>query len=129
MSNATYPAGLHYHVEHDWAQIDGDVATFGITWHAQHSLGDVVFFDPPEVGATIRANESYGELESVKAVSDLIAPLDGEVVEVNQQVVDQPELVNEDPYGAWLVKVRMATPSQVGDLLSAEQYMELVDNG
>lgn len=126
MTSATYPTDLLYHAEHDWARVEGDVATFGITWYAQDSLGDVVFFDPPEIGAAITANGSYGELESVKAVSDLIAPLDGEVVEVNQAVVDTPELVNSQPYDAWLVKVRMSDTSQVGTLMSAQEYEKLV---
>lgn len=126
MADATYPAELRYHREHDWASVDGDIATFGITWWAQDALGDVVFFDPPDVGAAIRADESYGELESVKAVSDLIAPLDGEVVEVNQAVVDSPELVNDDPYGAWLVRVRMSDATQVDGLLDAEAYQALI---
>lgn len=126
MSQATYPNDRLYHADHDWALVDGAIATFGITWFAQDALGDVVFFDPPEVGAAITANGSYGELESVKAVSDLIAPVDGEVVEVNQQVVDRPDLVNSDPYGAWLVKVRLTRSKQVNDLLSADAYQGLL---
>lgn len=127
MSQATYPAELLYHTEHDWARIDGNIAEFGITWFAQDALGDVVFYDPPDIGAQITANDSYGELESVKAVSDLIAPLDGEVVEVNQRIVDTPELVNSDPYEAWLVKVRLDNPAQVDTLLSAADYQKLLD--
>jgi glycine cleavage system H protein len=124
---ATYPDELRYHKEHDWAQLDGDVATFGITWYAQDALGDIVFFAPPQVGATVKADTSYGELESVKAVSDLIAPLDGDVVEVNQSVVDTPESVNEDPYSAWLVKVRLADPASFEALMDAAAYRSLVD--
>lgn len=127
MSTQTFPAELRYHEEHDWARIDGEIAEFGITWYAQDALGDVVFFAPPEVGASVRAGGSYGELESVKAVSDLIAPLDGEVVEVNQAVVDQPESVNADPYGAWLVRVRMSDPGQLEGLLDADGYRAIVE--
>ncbi len=102
MADATYPDDLRYHEEHDWARIEGDQATFGITWYAQDSLGEVVFFDPPEVGATIQKDSSYAEVESVKAVSDVIAPLSGEVLEVNEGLADAPEQINEDPYGEWL---------------------------
>ena len=123
---ATYPPELRYHAEHDWARVSGDTAEFGITWYAQDALGDVVFFEPPAVGDAISANGSYGELESVKAVSDLIAPLDGEVIEVNQAVIDRPESVNEDPYDAWLVKVRLTDTSQVDKLLTATDYEDLV---
>ena len=128
MSDATYPTELKYHKEHDWARIDGDIAEFGITWFAQDALGDVVYFNPPEVGDSIAANGSYGELESVKAVSDLIAPLDGEVVEVNDKVISTPELVNSDPYTAWLVRIRMTDTAQADDLLSAADYEALVSN-
>lgn len=125
MSNtATYPTELKYHSEHDWARLDGDIAEFGITWYAQDALGDVVFFDPPEVGSKIEANGSYGELESVKAVSDLVAPLDGEVLAVNSDVVEQPEMVNTDPYSAWLIRVKLTSPEQVEELLSAEEYQQ-----
>jgi len=126
MSEATYPEELKYHEEHDWARLDGDVATFGITWYAQDALGDVVFFDPPEVGAAIKAGESYGELESVKAVSDLIAPLDGEVVEINDKMVETPEGVNDDPYDAWLIKVKLSDPAQLASLLDADAYRKLI---
>lgn len=126
MAEATYPDDLRYHEAHDWARVEGDIATFGVTWHAQDQLGDVVFFNPPDVGATIVAGGSYGEVESVKAVSDLVAPLDGEVTEVNAEVVETPELVNQDPYDAWLVKVRLTKPEQVETLLSAEAYRELI---
>jgi glycine cleavage system H protein len=123
MADASYPEDLLYHPEHDWAKIDGDVATFGVTWFAQDSLGDVVFFDPPEVGAQVTAGEGYAEVESVKAVSDVIAPLSGEIVEVNEALKDTPEQINEDPYGTgWMVKVKLSDPSQTETLLSAADY-------
>jgi glycine cleavage system H protein len=125
----SYPEELLYHPEHDWARIDGDEAVMGITWHAQDALGELVHFEPPDVGATIGKDASYGEVESVKAVSDLISPLSGEVLEVNQQVVDAPETVNEDPYGAgWLVRIRMSDADERGDLLSATAYRQLLEN-
>jgi glycine cleavage system H protein len=118
-----YPDDLRYHREHDWARLDGDVATFGITWYAQDSLGDIVVYLPPDVGQTVAADAEYGELESVKAVSGVIAPLGGEVVEVNQAVVDSPETVNDDPYGAgWLIRVRLDDPSAAAGLLDADAY-------
>jgi glycine cleavage system H protein len=120
-----YPEGLLYHPEHDWVAIDvdGEVATFGITWYAQDSLGEVVFFDPPEVGAQVTQGESYAEVESVKAVSDVIAPLSGEIVEVNAALADAPEQINEDPYGdGWMVKVRITEPSERDALLDAAAY-------
>jgi glycine cleavage system H protein len=118
-----YPADLLYHPEHDWARIEGDEATFGITWYAQDALGEVVFFDPPDVGTTVSANESYAEVESVKAVSDVIAPMSGEVIGINEAVSETPELVNEDPYtSGWLVKVRLSNPSEADGLMSAEAY-------
>ena len=118
-----YPADLLYHPEHDWARIEGDEATFGITWYAQDALGEVVFFDPPDVGTTVSANESYAEVESVKAVSDVIAPMSGEVIGINEAVSETPELVNEDPYtSGWLVKVRLSNPSEADGLMSAETY-------
>jgi glycine cleavage system H protein len=124
----SYPEELLYHPEHDWARIDGDEAVLGITWHAQDALGELVHFEPPDVGATIGKDASYGEVESVKAVSDLISPLSGEVLEVNQQVVEAPETVNEDPYGAgWLVRIRMSDPDEPGDLLSATAYRQLLE--
>ena len=127
MAGESYPEELRYHPEHDWARIDGDEATFGITWFAQDQLGEVVFFDPPEVGATITANESYAEVESVKAVSDVVAPLSGEVVAVNEALADAPEKVNDDPYGdGWLVRVKLSDPSQVDGLLDVAAYQELV---
>ncbi len=124
----SYPEDLLYHPEHDWARIDGDEAVLGITWHAQDALGELVHFEPPDIGATIGKEGSYGEVESVKAVSDLISPLSGEVLEVNQQVVDAPETVNEDPYGAgWLVRIRMSDPDERGDLLSAVAYRQILE--
>jgi glycine cleavage system H protein len=119
----SYPEDLLYHPEHDWARIEGERATFGITWYAQNALGEVVFFEPPEVGAQVSADEPFAEVESVKAVSDIFAPLSGEVVEVNQAVSDKPELINEDPYGAgWLVKVDLSDSSENDKLLDATTY-------
>jgi glycine cleavage system H protein len=120
---ADYPEDLKYHPEHDWARIEGDTATLGITWFAQDSLGEIVFFDPPQVGSSITKDQSYAEVESVKAVSDVIAPLSGEVVEVNDALSDAPEKVNEDPYGdGWLVKIRLSDPSEADQLLDAGTY-------
>jgi glycine cleavage system H protein len=124
----SYPQELKYHREHDWARIEGDEATLGITWFAQDSLGELVHFEPPEPGATIAKDSSYGEVESVKAVSDLISPLSGEVLEVNQKVVEAPETVNEDPYGeGWLVRIRLSDPSETDDLLDVAAYKELLE--
>jgi glycine cleavage system H protein len=123
MADASYPDDLRYHAEHDWVRIEGDTATFGITWFAQDALGEVVFFDPPEVGSTVTKGDSYAEVESVKAVSDVIAPLSGEIVEVNTALGDDPEAINNDPYGAgWMVKVRLSDPSEADDLLDASTY-------
>ncbi len=123
MAEASYPEDLLYHPEHDWARIDGDVATLGVTWYAQDALGEVVFFDPPEVGTSITKDESYAEVESVKAVSDVIAPLSGEIVEVNAALSDAPEQINQDPYGeGWLVKVRLTDPSERDSLMDAAKY-------
>jgi glycine cleavage system H protein len=125
MADASYPDDLLYHAEHDWARIDGDIATFGITWYAQDSLGEVVFFDPPAVGTTVTKDESYTEVESVKAVSDVIAPLSGEVTEVNEALGTSPETINDDPYGeGWLVKVKLSDPSETESLLSAADYQK-----
>ena len=127
MAEASYPEDLKYHAEHDWARIDGDQATFGITWYAQDALGEVVFFDPPEVGTQVGKDQSYAEVESVKAVSDVFAPLSGEVIEVNEALGDSPENINADPYGdGWLVKVRLSDPSEVDSLLDANAYKELL---
>jgi glycine cleavage system H protein len=123
MADASYPDDLLYHPEHDWVRVDGDVATFGITWYAQDSLGEVVFFDPPQVGAAVRQGESYAEVESVKAVSDVIAPLSGEIVEVNADLANAPERINDDPYGeGWMVKVRLSDPGERDALLDAAAY-------
>ena len=123
----SYPEELKYHHEHDWARIEGDEATLGITWFAQDSLGELVHYEPPDQGATISKGGAYGEVESVKAVSDLIAPLSGEVIAVNAKVVDEPETVNEDPYGdGWLVRIRLADPSEVDALLDAGAYQKLL---
>jgi glycine cleavage system H protein len=123
MADASYPEDLLYHPEHDWARIDGDTATFGITWFAQDALGEVVFFDPPEVGSTVSAGESYAEVESVKAVSDVIAPLSGEIVEVNNSLADTPEKINEDPYGeGWMVRVKLSDASERDGLIDAPTY-------
>jgi glycine cleavage system H protein len=129
VSDASYPDELLYHDQHDWARLEGDEhAVFGITWYAQDSLGEVVFYDPPEVGTTVDKDSPYAEVESVKAVSDVIAPLSGEIVEVNDALADTPEKVNEDPYGAgWLVKVRLTAPGEVDSLLGAEEYRKLLD--
>ena len=129
MADATYPDDLRYHEEHDWARIEGDQATFGITWYAQDSLGEVVFYDPPEVGSAVSKDASYAEVESVKAVSDVIAPMSGEVIEVNAALEEAPEKVNEDPYGeGWLVKVRLTAPEEAEALMGAEDYRNLLDN-
>ncbi|HET7053674.1 MAG TPA: glycine cleavage system protein GcvH [Solirubrobacterales bacterium] len=129
MADADYPDDLLYHDQHDWARLDGDEhAVFGITWYAQDSLGEVVFYDPPEVGATVDKDASYAEVESVKAVSDVVAPLSGEIVEVNDGLGDAPEKINEDPYGeGWLVKVKLTAPAEADALLSGEEYRKLVD--
>ena len=119
----SYPDDLRYHSEHDWARVDGDEATLGITWFAQDSLGELVHFEPPEAGGSVAKDQSYGEVESVKAVSDLISPLSGDVVEVNQKVVDEPETVNDDPYGeGWLIRIRLSEPAEVDALLDAATY-------
>ena len=124
MADASYPEDLLYHPEHDWARVDGDVATLGITWYAQDALGEVVFFDPPQVGGSVTKDEPYAEVESVKAVSDVVAPLSGEIVEVNTGLSDNPETINEDAYGeGWLVKVRMSDPSERDGLLSQPDYV------
>jgi glycine cleavage system H protein len=126
---ASYPDDLRYHAEHDWARIEGEVATFGVTWYAQDSLGEVVFYDPPEIGAAITKDASYAEVESVKAVSDVIAPMSGEIVEVNEALADAPEKINEDPYGeGWLVKVKLGDPAEAEQLLSAADYRNLLES-
>jgi glycine cleavage system H protein len=128
MAEPSYPDDLKYHEEHDWARIDGDQATFGVTWYAQDALGEVVFFDPPEVGRSVTKDESYAEVESVKAVSDVFAPLSGEIVEVNEELADSPERINADPYGAgWMIRVRLSDPSEVDRLMDADAYKELLE--
>jgi glycine cleavage system H protein len=123
----SYPEDLKYHPEHDWARIEGGEATFGITWYAQDALGEVVFFEPPEVGASVTKDQAYTEVESVKAVSDVYAPLSGEVTAVNEKVAESPELINEDPYGeGWLAKVKLSDPSEADALLDVAAYRELL---
>src|SRR3977135_994226 len=122
-ASESYPDGLQYHPEHDWARIDGDEAVLGVTWYAQDALGELVHYEAPDVGSTVTKDSSYGEVESVKAVSDLISPLSGEVLEVNQAVVDAPETVNEDPYGTgWLIRIRLTAPDETGTLLDVATY-------
>jgi glycine cleavage system H protein len=123
VADSSYPEDLLYHPEHDWARISDGEATFGITWYAQDSLGEVVFFDPPAVGTTIGKDSPYTEVESVKAVSDVISPLSGEIIEVNEMLAEKPETINDDPYGeGWLIKVRMSDPSEQQGLLDAAAY-------
>ena len=130
MAEADYPDELLYHDQHDWARLDGDDhAVLGITWYAQDSLGEVVFYDPPELGATTQKDSAYAEVESVKAVSDVIAPMSGEIVAVNDALEDNPEKINEDPYGeGWLVKVRLSAPAEAEALLGAAEYRKLLEN-
>jgi len=128
MAEASYPDDLLYHPEHDWARIDGDTATCGITWFAQDALGEVVFFDPPAVGTTVTMGEPYAEVESVKAVSDVVAPMSGEIVEVNEALGSTPEAINDDPYGeGWMVRVRLSDPSERDSLLDAAAYQGQLD--
>jgi glycine cleavage system H protein len=128
VADASYPEDLKYHAEHDWARIDGDTATFGITWFAQDQLGEVVFVELPDVGSTITANGTYAEVESVKAVSDVFAPLSGEVLEVNEALKDTPEAINDDPYGqGWIAKVRLSDTSEVDSLLDVDGYTKLLE--
>jgi glycine cleavage system H protein len=123
VAEASYPDDVKYHAEHDWARIEDDVATFGITWYAQEQLGEVVFFDPPAVGTQVSKDAPYAEVESVKAVSDVVAPLSGEIVEVNEALGDAPEAINEDPYGeGWMVRVRLSDEGEVADLMEASAY-------
>jgi glycine cleavage system H protein len=127
VADASYPEDLRYHPEHDWARVEGDQATFGITWYAQDALGEVVFFDPPEIGAQVAKDQAYAEVESVKAVSDVFAPLSGEIVEVNEALADSPEKINQDPYGeGWMVKVRLSDPAEVDTLLDVGAYKGLL---
>jgi glycine cleavage system H protein len=127
-ADPSYPSDLLYHPEHDWARVDGDSATFGITWYAQDALGEVVFFDPPKVGSEVGKDQAYTEVESVKAVSDVFAPLSGEVVEVNAALSENPEKINDDPYGeGWLVKVKLSDPSETESLMNASDYEASLD--
>ncbi len=130
VADASYPDDLLYHDQHDWARLEGDdQAVFGITWYAQDSLGEVVFYEGPEVGAGVDKDQTYAEVESVKAVSDVIAPLSGEIVAVNEALADAPEKINEDPYGeGWLVKVRLSSPREADALLGAAEYRKLLEN-
>jgi len=126
-ASESYPEELLYHSEHDWARIDGDEAVLGVTWYAQDSLGELVHYEAPDVGSHVAKDASYGEVESVKAVSDLISPLSGEVLEVNAQVVDAPELVNDDPYGAgWLIRIRISSDGERDQLLSSDEYRKVL---
>jgi glycine cleavage system H protein len=126
-ASETYPDDLKYHAEHDWARIEGDEAVLGITWFAQDALGELVHYEPPNEGDTIAKDSAYGEVESVKAVSDVVAPLSGEVLEVNAKVVEEPETVNEDPYGdGWLIRIRMTNPSEADSLLGLDAYKQVV---
>ena len=129
MAEANYPDELRYHDEHDWARIEGDQATFGITWYAQDSLGEVVFYDPPEAGSEVTKDQSYAEVESVKAVSDVYAPLSGEVTELNPALSENPEKINQDPYGdGWMVKVKLSDPSETDALMDAAAYKKLLED-
>ncbi len=130
MADESYPEDLKYHPEHDWARIEGEEATFGVTWYAQDTLGEVVFFDLPEVGRTVTRNQSYAEVESVKAVSDVFAPLSGEIIAVNEALADSPDKINEDPYGdGWMVRVRLSDSSELDELLDVAAYRELLQDG
>jgi glycine cleavage system H protein len=125
----SYPDDLRYHKEHDWARVEGETATLGITWYAQDALGEIVHYEAPEEGGSVARDESYGEVESVKAVSDLISPVSGEVTKVNQAVVDEPEKINEDPYGeGWLVQVALSDTSELDDLMDAASYRQLLES-
>ena len=127
-TSESYPDDLKYHHEHDWARIEGDEAVLGVTWYAQDALGELVHYEAPDVGSTITKDSSYGEVESVKAVSDLISPLSGEVLEVNAKVVDAPETVNDDPYGdGWLIRIRMSSPDELDQLLDVAAYKKVLD--
>jgi glycine cleavage system H protein len=129
VADESYPEDLRYHPEHDWARIDGEEATFGITWYAQDALGEVVFYEPPEVRKEVKKDEAYAEVESVKAVSDVYSPLSGEVTEVNEAISESPEKINQDPYGdGWLVKVKLSDPSEADQLMDAAAYKKLLED-
>jgi glycine cleavage system H protein len=128
MADESYPQGLHYHKEHDWARVEGEDAVFGITWFAQDALGEIVYAELPSVGDDVTSGSTYGELESVKAVSEIYAPLSGEVVEVNDALQDEPQRVNEDCYGeGWLIRVRLTAPGEIGELLDSDAYKAFLD--
>jgi glycine cleavage system H protein len=128
VAEESYPDDLRYHAEHDWARIEGDTAVLGVTWYAQDALGEIVHYEPPDEGSSVARDESYGEVESVKAVSDVIAPLSGEVVEVNRRAVDEPEIINGDPYGdGWLIRIRLSDPGEVDALMDAAAYRQLLE--
>ena len=127
-ASESYPDDLKYHPEHDWARVDGDEAVLGVTWYAQDALGELVHYEPPDVGTNVAKDTSYGEVESVKAVSDLISPLSGEVLEVNQQVIDAPETVNDDPYGGgWLIRIRISNTEELDQLLDVAAYKKVLE--
>jgi glycine cleavage system H protein len=129
VAEESYPEDLRYHPEHDWARVEGDEATFGITWYAQDALGEVVFYEPPEVGAEVSKDGPYAEVESVKAVSEVYAPLSGEITAVNDKLADTPELLNQDPYGeGWIVKVKLSDPSEADQLMDVEAYRKLLSD-
>jgi glycine cleavage system H protein len=129
MPEESYPEDLRYHPEHDWARVEGEEATFGITWYAQDALGEVVFYEPPEIGTDVTKDQAYAEVESVKAVSDVYAPLSGEITAVNEEISDKPELINEDPYGdGWLVRVKLSSPAEVEELMHADAYRKLLED-
>jgi glycine cleavage system H protein len=120
---ANIPENLHYSKDHEWISVEGDTGTIGITDHAQHSLGDVVYVELPKVGESFEAHESFGSVESVKAVSEIFTPIGGEVTEVNESLQDEPEKVNSDPYGGgWMIRIRMKNPGEVDSLLTAAEY-------
>jgi glycine cleavage system H protein len=127
VADPSYPDDLRYHAEHDWARIEGDTATFGVTWYAQDALGEVVFFEPPEIGSQVQKDTAYAEVESVKAVSDVYAPMSGEITEVNAAAQESPELINSAPYGeGWMVKVKLSNPSEGDELLDSDAYQQLL---
>jgi glycine cleavage system H protein len=129
VADESYPDDLRYHPEHDWARVDGDTATFGVTWYAQDALGEVVFYEPPDAGKEVKKDEAYAEVESVKAVSDVYAPLSGEVTEVNSALAENPEQINQDPYGeGWMVKVKLSDPSETDALMDAAAYKKLLED-
>ena len=128
MAEESYPEDLRYHPEHDWARVEGETATFGITWYAQDALGEVVFYEPPETGKRVSKDQAYAEVESVKAVSDVYAPLSGEVTEVNSALAENPEKINQDPYGeGWMVKVKLSDPSEADQLMDVAAYTKLLE--